>query len=239
MRWCAHGITQTACGGGARWRAPNGGSFRRRGSLDQIAAKPSPHAVPPTVCGEGLAEMWIRALERGARPPRDVRPHRAKVNLFVTLFGRNRNATTRARVTRGVQTPERRQSQRPEQGLQRETPVRDVRMKCGAGGRRPRRPRRTSARRAEGHTHHSRTHTSHLNRDIQLFAALARVAGGRPPPTPPRPPPIVPAHAHHQSGAPADSVMAPSGGGPGAAGAAGPLANTVGWARLEPITCRA
>ena len=52
MRWCAHGITQTACGGGAMWRAPNGGSLRRRGSHDQIAVKQSAHAVPPTACAD-------------------------------------------------------------------------------------------------------------------------------------------------------------------------------------------
>ena len=52
MRWCAHGITQTACGGGAMWRAPNGGSARRRGSHDQVAVEQCAHAVPPTACAD-------------------------------------------------------------------------------------------------------------------------------------------------------------------------------------------
>ena len=70
-----------------RWRrqvesAKRGTLSTRRGSHDQIAAKPSRHAVPPTVCREGLAEMWIRAQERGGRPPRDMRACVAKVNLL-------------------------------------------------------------------------------------------------------------------------------------------------------------
>ena len=77
MRWCAHGITQTAC---AMWRAPNGGRLRRRGSHGQIAVERCAHAVPPTVCAHCLAEMWRAALERGARPPRDMRACVAKVN---------------------------------------------------------------------------------------------------------------------------------------------------------------
>ena len=40
MRWCAHIITQTACGGGAMWRAPNGAPSRRcRSHLGQIAVE--------------------------------------------------------------------------------------------------------------------------------------------------------------------------------------------------------
>ena len=58
----------------------NGGRLRRRGSHGQIAVEQSRHAVPPSACRECLAEMWRAALERGARPPRDMRACVAKVN---------------------------------------------------------------------------------------------------------------------------------------------------------------
>ena len=42
-----------------------------------IRARGATHCVRPQ-----LGEMWIRALERGEGAPRDVRPHRAKVNFL-------------------------------------------------------------------------------------------------------------------------------------------------------------
>ena len=73
-----------------RWRRHVESAKRGEPSTTWIArpdrAKQSQHAVPPAAClgllGEMWNGMWIRALERGALAPRDVRPHRAKVNLL-------------------------------------------------------------------------------------------------------------------------------------------------------------
>jgi hypothetical protein len=70
MRWCAHGITQTACGDDAMWRAPNGVAALND-VHDQIAVEQSAHAVTPTVCAHSSvrcgSEPW--SVERA---PRDV-----------------------------------------------------------------------------------------------------------------------------------------------------------------------
>ena len=71
MRWCAHIITQTACGGGAMWRAPNGAPSQRRGSHDQVAVERSVHALPPAVCTPSSVRCGSKpcpwSVERGRR----------------------------------------------------------------------------------------------------------------------------------------------------------------------------
>ena len=66
-----------------RWRRQVESAKRGEPSTTWIArpdrAKQSQHAVPPAACWD-CSVRWIRALERGALAPRDVRPHRAKVN---------------------------------------------------------------------------------------------------------------------------------------------------------------